>query len=117
MRIENSALTFDTTDLSQTTATSNAVHLSHISQYAVQIVTSGSPTGVFKIQVSCDLGRTNGSVPTNWSDLASATMAVSAAGISFINLVDAGYSWFRVVYTKTSGTGAITSARFHSKGV
>lgn len=123
MRIDNAPITFDTTDLSAATATSDPIWVGHISQYAVQIVVSGSPVGAFKLQASCDEGPRTANSPnmgtgiSNWSDITDATAAVSAAGISFINISDSGYYWFRVIYTKTSGTGAISSARFNAKGV
>lgn len=123
MRIGNDSIDFDTTDLAQATATSSPIWVGHVSQYAIQIVATGVPVGVFKLQVSCDLGPRDSNAAqtgqglTNWSDLTDATAAVSAAGISFLNIADAGYDWVRVVYTKTSGTGAISSARFNTKGV
>lgn len=124
MRIDNSPLTFDTTDLSQATATSTAINLSHVSQYAVQIVTSGTHAGTLKIQVSCDEGHPNSAASgsqvsgvVNWSDLPNATAAVSNSGVYLINVADAGYCWARVVYTKTSGTGAISSSKFNVKGI
>lgn len=124
MRIKNDSLTFDTTDLAQATCTSVAVNLSHISQFAVQLVTSGTHAGTFKVQVSCDAGSPNAGTEaqqatgvSNWSDLPNATAAVTNGAAYLIHCVDAGYNWARIVYTKTSGTGSITSARINTKGV
>ncbi len=124
MKIKNDSITFDTTDLSQTACTSQGFNLSHIANFAFQAVTTGAPVGVFKVQVSCDAGQPSAAseaqqvaTVTNWSDLPNATVAVSASGTHLINVVDAGYNWARIVYTKTSGTGAISSARCNFKGI
>lgn len=123
MRIKNDSITFDSTDLSGA-CTSVAINISHISQFAVQLVTSGTHAGTFKIQVSCDVGSPNASTEsqqaigvTNWTDLANATAAVTNGAAYLINCVDAGYNWFRVVYASTSGSGSITSARANLKGI
>ena len=80
---------------------------------SVQIVASGAPVGVAKLQCSNDFStdkiNSTQQVVTNWSDIPSATVAVSAAGVFLVPKTDLCYRWIRVVYTKTSGTGAITA--------
>lgn len=113
MRIKNDDLTLSSTDLDEASITSSAVNVEHISQFAVQVVTSGTHTGTLKVQASCDE-----KAPTNWSDIPDATEAVSDGAAYLINVVDAGYNWVRVVYTKSAFTdGTITSARINLKGV
>ena len=122
MRIANDSLIDSNVDLIPGW-TSEGVWLGHISQFAVQFTVSGTFTGTFKVQVSCDNPKmTNGTLTTteisNWSDLSGATIAVSNTGTYFLNLVDAGYNFFRIVYTNSSGVaGTLTSARFNAKGI
>lgn len=124
MKIKNDSLTFDSTNVADAVCTSQAFSLAHIANFAVQVVTSGTHAGTLKIQVSCDAGNPNASTEaqqsvnvTNWSDLPNATAAVTNSGAYLINVVDAGYNFARVVYTKTSGTGSITSCRVNTKGI
>jgi hypothetical protein len=103
--------------------TSQGYYIGRVVNYAVQVVFTGSPTGTLKLQVSCDVGNPNASLPysddsvINWVDLPGTSTSITAAGTSFFNLVDAGYSWVRVVYTHTSGTAQITVAQIHMKGL
>ena len=103
--------------------TSQGFYVGHIANYATQVVLTGSPVGVVKLQVSCDLGNPNASFPngddnvTNWVDLSGATANISGAGTVLMNLVDSGYSWVRLVYTHTSGSGNITVAQVNLKGI
>lgn len=113
MRIKNDDLTLSSTDLNQASITSSAVSVDHISQFAVQVVTTGTHTGTLKVQASCDEKS-----PSNWTDVPNATATVSDGAAYLINVVDAGYNWVRVVYTKSAFTnGSITSARINLKGV
>jgi len=121
MRIQNEALTLDGTDM-ESTITSNAVWLAHIAHYSIQVVFTGSPNGTFKLQASNDVGAKDGgglSSPTitNWTDIPSSSLAVSASGSSLWTISNAGYRWVRVVWTNSaSSTAAITSIRFNVKG-
>lgn len=78
---------------------------------SVQVVAAGAPVGVVKVQVSNDEGS---SIPipfspTNWVDLPSISVAISASGNFLIPKFDLCYNYVRIVYTKTSGTGSITA--------
>jgi len=103
--------------------TSEGYYLGHITNYAVQVVFTGSPVGVLKVQVSCDVGNPNAPFPhsddsvQNWVDLSGATANISGAGTVLMNLVDAGYSWARLAYIHTSGSGSITVAQLNLKGL
>lgn len=100
---------------------------------------TGSPVGTFKLQISNDIVpvaggslNTNGGgnygaagIPVgtdpaanvvNWSDYTGSSQSISAAGNFTWNLLDMGYRWIRLVYTKTSGTGTV-NAYITSKGV
>ncbi len=112
------------------TINSAAMQLENMYGYAIQIVFTGTPTGSFKLQSSCDpvtqasqVFGANGAVtwtPTNWTDITNSTFTVSAAGNLEWNYSQlAGYNYVRVVYTDTSSgnsTAVITVAQFNGKG-
>jgi len=106
------------------------IELSNLFGFSIQIVFTGTPTGVFKLQASCDpvanpketIG-VNGAPkfePTNWSDVEDSEFTVTAAGNVFWNYAqNVNWSYVRVFYTDNSAgsTATITSARFNGKGV
>lgn len=120
MRFDNT-LIINAGDLASD-VTSEAVTLESMFGYAIQCVLTGAPVGALKLQASCDIGTNAASASaagtgiTNWNDLTGTTTAISAAGTFLFNQDAQYYKWVRVVYTATSGTGAI-SARINSKGV
>lgn len=93
----------------QAAATINSSQIPALNLFycSAQITTTGSAAGTLKLQASND--ETNGlvTVPTNWSDIPSATVSVSGAGSFLIPKTDLCYQWVRVVYTN-SGTGNIS---------
>lgn len=113
------------------TINSQALQLENMYGYAIQIVFTGTPTGSFKLQSSCDpvtkQGQTigaNGAIvwsPTNWTDIANSTFSVAAAGNVEWNYTGlAGYNFVRAVYTDGSNgasTAIVTVAQFNGKGV
>lgn len=92
---------------------SAAVVTDQIFYMSVQVVTSGTATGTLKLQFSNDLclGQ-EGAVPitpTNWTDIPSASVTVSAAGAAGISKTELSYAYIRAVWTKDNGgTGTIT---------
>lgn len=112
MKVLNKGITFD--DVALTAGrTTEAISVTHMAQFAVQVSVTGTATGTLKIQASCDELE-----PSNWTDLSGASASLSgAAATVLINVVDAGYNWVRVVYAHTSGTGTVTSARINCKGI
>lgn len=98
--------------------------------FAIQLVFTGTPTGNFKLQSSCDpvpkanlvIGA-NGAVvytPANWTDVADSTFTVAAAGNVMWNFRGSDFNYVRVVYTDTSGgtsTAIVTVATFNGKGI
>ena len=89
---------------SVTTAAIAALNLFYIS---AQIATTGAAAGTLKLQASNDEPTASNAVPTNWSDIPSATVTVSGAGAFLIPKTDLCYQWVRLVYTN-SGTGTIS---------
>lgn len=101
-----------------------AVWLGHIVNYSIQLVFTGTPGGNFKLQCSNDPGRIDSeaisnqaSDVSNWTDVADSALVVSAAGNVVWDVQNVGYNWVRVVWTATSGSGSLTSARCYVKGV
>src|ERR1700734_2300952 len=89
-----------------TTINSVPIQLQNALFYVIQIVFTGTPTGTFKLQASCDNSATQTAAgqtyaPTNWTDIPSATAAVSGAGSVLLRdpAYFASYSFVRVVYT------------------
>lgn len=112
-----------------TTINSLAMQLENMVGYSIQIVFTGTPTGSFKLQGSCDpvpkanlVVGANGVVtytPTNWTDVADSTFTVTAAGNVEWNSNNVFYTYVRVVYTDASSgasTAIITVASFVGKG-
>lgn len=111
------------------TINSLAMQLENMFGFAIQIIFTGTPTGSFKLQSSCDpvpkqsgVVQANGVIlyaPVNWTDIANSTFAVAAAGNVEWNFNGSFYNYVRVVYSDTSGgssTAVITSAVFNGKG-
>lgn len=94
---------------SQAAATVNgtAIPAQDLLYVSAQAVSTGGAAGTLKFQASNDNPVSgSGQVPTNWSDIASASVAVSGAGSFLIPSLSLCYQWIRVVYTNT-GTGTI----------
>ena len=100
----------DAVDAADASHTSAGIDANQMEALSVGVVASGSPVGVVKVQASnLPIHVVPGASDSSWVDLASATVAVSAAGAFLIPITYICYRWVRVVYTKTSGTGAITA--------
>lgn len=92
--------------------TSAAIDASNLFACSLQVVTTGtSPTGTVKFQFSNDVpvGPPASFTPTNWSDIPSATVSTTTAGVYVIPKTDLCYGYIRVVYTFASGSGTITA--------
>jgi len=79
----------------------DSIKTEFIFRFSCMTVATGAPVGTVKIQVSND--------GSNWIDLPSATSAVSSATNYLIASTEICYQYLRSVYTKTSGTGTITT--------
>ncbi len=99
------------------------IWLGHIANYAIQLVFTGTPIGNFKLQACND--EADPRLPTSdlltklvhWTDIADSAQAITAAGDHMWTVENAGYTWVRVVWTQTGGTGSLDSARSYVKGV
>jgi hypothetical protein len=83
--------------------TSNPVDVTHLSNVAIHLIYTGTPTGTIDVEVSND--------STNWIVLGSPnTVALSgAAGGTLLQLTNIGYYHLRIKYTRTSSTGTLTA--------
>lgn len=96
---------------------SSAVYSGYMVTASVQAVTTGTAVGTLKLQYSNDPGSPlERTVPANWSDVPSASVAVSSAGTYAIGKLDISYNWLRLAFTYTSGAGNITTAYIHGFG-
>lgn len=97
---------------------SGAIRIREHVGFMIQMIWTGaSVDGVFKLQVSADSSSTPDS--GSWEDLtAPVTSLYTAAGAGKVawNVNGIMASWVRVVFTRASGTGTITSANFILKG-
>lgn len=103
---------------------SPALQLKNMYGYAIQAKWTGTPTGTFKLQASCDPLEINTMTefvtPTHWTDIATSSYAVTAAGDYMWNVFDVMYNFVRLVYTDGSGgtsTAVISLAIFNGKGM
>ena len=92
---------------------SAAIDASQIYSISAQVVMTGSsPTGTLKLQASNDkINAANlalDTVPTNWSDIPNASVAISATGAFLVPKTDLSYQWVRALWVQTSGTGTVT---------
>jgi hypothetical protein len=89
-----------------TTINSAPIPLLQTWGYAIQVVFTGTPTGTFKLQASCDpipQARVQVQTPVNWTDIANSSNMVTAAGNYMWNVFDIAYNYVRVVYNDGSG--------------
>lgn len=104
------------------TTNGETLDCSNIFSVSAQAVSTGTPTGSFKLQASNDPAASlpvdsNGKpVPQNWTDIASATGSISAAGSVLIAKIDICYQWIRAVFI-SSGAGVQTISPIADTGV
>lgn len=101
------------------TITSTAQQLANVITFSIQAVFTGSPVGTFKLQCSTDTA-TDGTPtlvqPTNWDDIPNSSYAITAAGSNTWNYSgNTGFSWVRLVYTASSGSGVL-NVKINTKG-
>lgn len=89
------------------TVTTAAIPALNLFYASAQIAATGSAAGTLKMQASNDDPVASNGVPTNWSDIPSATIVVTGAGAFLIPKTELCYQYVRLVYTNT-GTGTIS---------
>jgi hypothetical protein len=86
--------------------TSSVIDASYLMLASVAVTSTSTAVGTVKLQASNDAPNTT---PSIWTDIPSATAAISAAGTVLIPKTDIAYEYIRVVYTSTSGSGTLTA--------
>lgn len=126
MSRKNNLLKFQTItagDMSAASITSAVTNIQFLDNIGLQLNFSGSPVGLFQVQISADYAQDNeGNVqdPGNWvpmvltylvgSTFVSATTVPTSSGSPIaLDLNQLSFPWIRVVYTKTSGTGTLNA--------
>lgn len=106
--------------------TSITIPLYQIYGYAVQVVFTGTPTGTFSLNGSCDpVPQAAQAAPgvytaKNWTAIPNSSVSVSAAGNILLNVTDVMYNYVQLVYADTSGgssTAVLTVSTFNGKGI
>lgn len=86
---------------------SNAIPADQLFYASAQIIATGSPTAIVKFQASNDPKTGAPGIPTNWTDIPSATVTLSASGTALIPKFEVCYSWLRISLV-AGGTGTVT---------
>jgi hypothetical protein len=75
--------------------------------YSVQASMTGSPLGVIQLEASNDIVPSSAQAPVNWTVIQESVAAVTGAGTYMVNYSLPSYTWVRLVYNPTSGSGAM----------
>jgi hypothetical protein len=99
------AASFDSTEI---------LDISQLERVSLQVTIAGgsSPTGTYKLQVSNDIPGSSlvNFTPTNWTDLASGSLAFTDNATKNTGALTVSARWLRGVWTAGSGTGDLTAA-------
>lgn len=98
------------------TVNSPAILLNRNVGFSFQAVWTGSPTGNFYLQGSCDSAEVPATVPTNWSTDYTTKVDVTVVDNPFLinfNANEVNYNWVRFVFSG-SGSGFL-NVRFNGK--
>lgn len=103
---------------------SDPILLTSVVNYSIQLFFSGSPVGSLKLQTSNDEGNITAASQaersvgvTHWTDYFGSTQAIAAAGDHVWTVQNVGYKWVKIVWTHTSGSAQLDTARFYTRGV
>lgn len=100
---------------------SAAIPAQFIVAISVHNTSTGLSTGTIKVQASNDAPGpvdTNGkAAPASWVDIASQTVAITAASQTLIPKFDTAYTWLRIVYTHNNGSAGTITAKVAGFGL
>jgi len=95
-------------DMSQSSVTSSVTNIITADNLNQQLQWSGSPVGTFALQVSGDYEQDMfGNVQNAGTWVTLTTLTTAGGNPAGIDLQGMGAPWYRVVYTKTSGSGTL----------
>jgi hypothetical protein len=97
-------------DCAEATVTSSIVNIEFLDNISIQCNLTGSPVGTLAVQASADHEEdANGNVSAAGNFVTTYTAAISASGNILFDLNQISSPFIKVLYTKTSGTGAINA--------
>jgi hypothetical protein len=91
----------DETSVSMSTDIQSDIIVSMGSIFSIQLVYTGSPVGLLKLEYSLD--------KTNWSDASGTTTSISNADNTIYSLVNVAVPYIRIIFSRTSGSGTLTA--------
>lgn len=112
IHVSNSAIV--TNGNMTTTINSIPTNIDAVISYSVQAVMTGSPTGTIILQASLDVITDSTSTITNWTPITDSEVNINSAGTYMVNYEFPSYSWVRLVYTPSGGSGTL-NARLNTK--
>ena len=97
-----------------TSFVSNPTSIQITDNTAYELVWSGTPAGIFNVQVSLDYAPGTGPNslpinPGNWTNITLSTPVVASgtSNYAFIEISQSSSAYIRISYTATSGTGTV----------
>lgn len=77
---------------------------------ACVISSASSLNGTLKLQASLDAVTDSSLIAsTSWADVPDSTVTVTTDGVTLYDVSDKNWKWVRVVYTRTGGSGSLTT--------
>ena len=101
-------------DMSAASITSKVTNIERADNIGLQFNFTGTPVGVFSVEVSIDFAQDYLGNVTNAGNWVPVTLdpvpvASGSAGSVYLDLHLVSFPWIRVVYTKTSGSGTLNA--------
>lgn len=123
MRLGNDDLIIAGTPTDMGASFSSApILIQSIVNYSIQLAFTDTPVGTLKLQISDAPGQVSQQPDVNseevvvWTDYAGSSQSISATGDHTWEVQNSGSRWVRFVWTRISGDGTLTYARFQLKG-
>ena|SRR5271165_2313668 len=91
-----------------------AVNLDSIVSYSIQAIFSGSPAGSLQLQSSDDTPLAQIPAANSWTVITDSVQGISAAGTYVVNVELPAYSFVRLQWIPTGGSGTL-NVRINAK--
>lgn len=98
------------------------IDASQVVAASAQVIVTGTSTGNLKFQfsndtsVQCTTDAKGKLQPTNWTDIASQTVAVAGAGVVAIPKFDCCYQFLRTFFVQTNAQSGTITVEVNTKG-